>query len=157
MVSGAGLLSYSMAKTYALPDESLHTIYALCAFESATTVLGLMIGPYPMLLGIGHLLAPLTASEDLGLTVPAKITSYLAGGRPIVTCMDGEGSEEVIRAGAGLTAASGDAEKLAENILRIYEMSPRERKNMGERAREYHLEFHQREKVLSRLIDFILK
>jgi glycosyltransferase involved in cell wall biosynthesis len=103
------------------------------------------------------LLAPLTASEDLGLTVPAKITSYLAGGRPIVTCMDGEGSEEVIRAGAGLTAASGDAEKLAENILRIYEMSPRERKNMGERAREYHLEFHQREKVLSRLIDFILK
>ena len=43
-----------MAKTYALPDESLHTIYALCAFESATTVLGLMIGPYPMLLGIGQ-------------------------------------------------------------------------------------------------------
>ena len=103
------------------------------------------------------LLAPLAVSDDIGLTVPAKITSYLAGGRPIVTCMDGEGSAEVERARAGLTAAGGDAAKLAENILAIYSMSREERKKMGENARRYHLEYHQREKVLARLIDFIFK
>ena len=103
-----------------------------------------------------RLLAPLAKSDDLGLTVPAKITSYLAGGRPILTCIDGEGSLEVERAGAGLTARAGDSQKLAENILALHAMSDEERRAMGRRARRYHMEYHQREKVLRQLIDFIL-
>ena len=103
-----------------------------------------------------RLLAPLAKSDDLGLTVPTKITSYLAGGRPILTCIDGEGSLEVERAGAGLTARAGDSQKLAENILALHAMSDEERRAMGRRARRYHMEYHQREKVLRQLIDFIL-
>ncbi|MEG2082766.1 MAG: glycosyltransferase WbuB, partial [Oscillospiraceae bacterium] len=37
------------------------------------------------------LFAPLAKSDLIGLTIPAKITSYMAGKRPIITCIDGEG------------------------------------------------------------------
>lgn len=102
------------------------------------------------------LLAPLAKSSDLGLTVPAKINGYLAAGRPILTCIDGEGSNIVKKAEAGLTAEAGDGEKLAENILTLYNM-PKERLiKMGENGRKYHFAHHSREKVLKQLIDFIL-
>ena len=101
------------------------------------------------------LLATLAKSDDIGLTIPAKVTSYLAGGRPVLTAMDGEGSRVVERAGAGLTAPREDSVKLAENILRLYKMSPEERAAMGQNAKAYHLANHSRKKVLAQLLDFI--
>lgn len=103
------------------------------------------------------LLAPLAKSEDLGLTIPAKVTSYLAGGRPVLTCIDGEGSYVVEKAEAGLTAHSGDSAGLRKNILILYQMSAEDRQKMGENARNYHLSHHSRDMVLAQLIDFILR
>ena len=101
------------------------------------------------------LFAPLAKSEDLGLTIPAKVTSYMAGGKPILTCIDGEGSTVIENAGCGLTAHSGDSNALYGNILKLYNMSAEERQTLGNNARKYHFAHHSREMVLSQLIDFI--
>ncbi len=103
------------------------------------------------------LFAPLAKSDDLGLTIPAKVTSYMAGGRPVLTCIDGEGSTVIEKANAGLTAGAGDSHKLYENILKLYNMPLEERQALGKNAREYHLAHHSRDMVLAQLIDFILR
>ncbi len=102
------------------------------------------------------LFAPLAKSDDLGLTIPAKVTSYMAGGKPVLTCIDGEGSFVIDKAKAGFTAPAGDSAKLYENIKKLYSMPLEERLYMGKNARAYHDEYHSRDKVLGQLIDFIL-
>lgn len=101
------------------------------------------------------LLAPLAKSDLIGLTIPAKITSYMAGRKPIVTCIDGEGSWVIEKANAGFTGESGNSKQLYENIIKLYRMSPEERKKLGDNAFAYHREHHERNKVLQQLIDFV--
>ena len=69
---------------------------------------------------------------------------------------DGEGSFVIEKAQAGLTAPSGDARALYENLVKLYTMSPEERGKMGANARSYHFEHHSRDKVLADLINCIL-
>ena len=79
----------------------------------------------------------------------------MAGGKPILTCIDGEGSTVIENAGCGLTAHSGDSKALYGNILKLYNMSAEERQTLGDNARKYHFAHHSRDMVLSQLIDFI--
>ena len=103
------------------------------------------------------LLAPLAKSDLIGLTIPAKVTSYMAGRRPVITCIDGEGSLVIEKADAGLTGESGNSLQLFENIKALYSMSPEQRKQLGDNAFSYHLQYHQRDKVLGQLIKFIFE
>lgn len=103
------------------------------------------------------LFAPLAKSDLIGLTIPAKVTSYMAGRRPIITCIDGEGSAVVQKANAGLCGESGNATQLYNNIKQIYNMPKDNRQAMGNNAFEYHLRHHSRDKVLKELIDFIFE
>jgi len=102
------------------------------------------------------LLAPLAKSDLIGLTIPAKVTSYMAGKKPVITCIDGEGSNVIAKANGGLVGESGNSVKLYENIKTLYSMPEADRKQLGENAFRYHLEHHERNKVLKQLIDFIL-
>ncbi len=101
------------------------------------------------------LFASLRKSDDIGLTIPAKITSYLAAKRPILTSMDGEGSKVITKANCGFCAAADDEIHLAENIIKLYNLSQEDRDLLSKNALTYHLENHQRNKVLNQLIDFI--
>ncbi|MBE6877993.1 MAG: glycosyltransferase family 4 protein [Ruminococcaceae bacterium] len=101
------------------------------------------------------LFAPLAKSDLIGLTIPAKVTSYMAGRRPVITCIDGEGSMVIEKANAGLTGESGNSKQLFENIKTLYNMSPEDRKQLGENAFSYHLSHHERNKVLVQLMNFI--
>ncbi|MFQ7158250.1 MAG: glycosyltransferase [Ruthenibacterium sp.] len=70
----------------------------------------------------GALFAALAKSDDLGLTVPAKITSYMAAGRPVLVAADGEAARAVPSAGCGLACAAGDEEALCRNLVRLADM-----------------------------------
>lgn len=102
------------------------------------------------------LVACLVKSEQIGLTIPAKITSYTAAGRPVLCCMDGEGARVIREAGCGFACPAGDAEHLTENLLKLYYMSPEERAQMGQRGRAYHRAHFDRSKLLGQLADFIV-
>lgn len=98
----------------------------------------------------------LVKSQLLEATIPAKVMSYLAAGRPMVLAMDGEARKlinETIKCGyAGPTA---DGRALADNIRKVHSASPAERAEMGKRARAYHFAHFERNLILNRLYDFI--
>lgn len=84
------------------------------------------------------LLVTLAPQPIFALTVPSKIQSYLAAGKPIAAALDGEPARIIAEAGAGYCAPAGDANGLAAAILRLYSLSGTEREDMGRRGRAYY-------------------
>lgn len=100
----------------------------------------------------------LVKSDLLEATVPAKVMSYIAAGRPLLLAMDGEVEELVEKeAQCGLVGPAGDALALAANVKMLYAMSALERQAMGQRGKKYHFDHLERNLVLGRLTDFLLK
>ena len=97
------------------------------------------------------LLVSLRKAPIFSLTIPSKIQSYLASGRPILASLDGEGARVIREAGAGTVAPAQDADALAEAALELYQSSSEEQEEMGRRGREYFEEHFEREKLLDRL------
>lgn len=103
------------------------------------------------------LIGCLVKSDLLEATIPAKVMSYIASGRPMVLAMDGEVQElinDTIK--CGHVSSAEDADALAINIKKIYDMDIEEREKMGRRGRAYHLRHFERNIILSKLYNFIL-
>ncbi len=101
------------------------------------------------------LLVTLNAEEIFSYTVPSKVQTYLAAGKPIIAAMDGEGARLINEAGAGLTCAAEDVDGLVHNIESLYNMSDSEKAEMGLSGRRYFDENFDMEKQSRRLIDII--
>lgn len=104
------------------------------------------------------LLSTLIKNELMEVTVPAKIGSYLATGKPLILSMNGEASRlinDVIK--CGFASPAEDAEALANNVIKLYKMSPKERQALGKKARDYHFKHLERNLVMNKLEKFILE
>jgi colanic acid biosynthesis glycosyl transferase WcaI len=102
------------------------------------------------------LLGCLVKSDLLEATVPAKVMSYFAAGRPMVLAMDGEVQNlvnDTVR--SGYAGPTEDSKTLAKNIRKVYALSPKERTAMGKRGRAYHFQHFERNMVLGKLYKFI--
>lgn len=102
------------------------------------------------------LIVSLSDSPDLGLTVPAKIASYMAAGKPLLASMDGAGYTAV-QEGGGLVSPACDADALAENLCTVCALPADERAAMGRRAKAYYEAHYRRDELLRRLEQFILQ
>ena len=102
------------------------------------------------------LIVCLSDSPDLGLTVPAKVASYMAAGKPVLASMDGAGNAAVAVAG-GLSSPACDAAALADNLLALTRMDTAQRAAMGQSAKEYYLAHYRRSELLRKLEHFILE
>jgi colanic acid biosynthesis glycosyl transferase WcaI len=71
------------------------------------------------------------------ITIPSKIQSYLAFGRPILIGVKGEAADLVMKAGAGVKAEPSNPADIARGILQIYNMSEKDRERMGNAGRHY--------------------
>lgn len=98
------------------------------------------------------LLVTLADKEIFKATVPSKVQAYLAAGRPVLACLNGEGADLVTRAGAGLVVAAENGRALAEAILHLYHMLPQEREAMGTRGRLYYAQHFSHDKLVDQLI-----
>ena len=96
------------------------------------------------------MLASLKKEEIFSLTIPAKIQSYLACGKPILTMMDGEGSRIVNEAQAGLTCPAESPDELARTVLRIKEMPNSTLVEMGRNGRKYYEENFERSMLMNK-------
>lgn len=97
------------------------------------------------------LLVTLKDSPVFAMTIPGKIQSYLASGKPILTMLTGEGSRVVEEAECGYIADSGDYETLAENIIRMAVLSNAELSVLGGKAKFYAESEFDRDKLISQL------
>lgn len=85
-------------------------------------------------------------------TVPNKIQAYLAVGRPIVACLNGEGARLVKEAGAGFSVPAEDGHGLADAILKLYRMLPEERERLGANGQLFYKRQFDHEKLVADLI-----
>ena len=97
------------------------------------------------------LIVSLKKDPIFALTIPSKIQSYLACGKPIITSLDGEGSRIIEEANAGFTSPSEDYEGLVANIKKFLTLSNEEQKKLGQNGRAYfNIEF-EREILVDKL------
>ncbi len=96
----------------------------------------------------GAMLVSLKRDETMALTVPAKVQSYLAAGRPILGSIDGEAARVIEESGAGWVAPADDPVGLAEIVKRMKSLPAAELDAMGARARAYSAAQFARERCL---------
>lgn len=98
----------------------------------------------------------LVKSDLLEATIPAKVMSYIASGKPIVLAMDGEVQELINRKiKCGFAGPTDNPEIMAGNIEKIYNLPQIEREEMGKRAKEYHFKHFERNLILDKLYNFM--
>ena len=102
------------------------------------------------------LIGCLTSSDFLDATIPAKVISYLAAGKPIVLAMDGEVATLINEdVQCGFAGPAEDSKSFSDNILRVYNLSVEERSHLGRAALDYHQKNLSRDLILKKLSDFI--
>ncbi len=84
-------------------------------------------------------------------TVPFRMQTFLACGKPVIASAEGAAGDIVDAAQCGFVSKPGDGGALAENIRRFIALPAAERQAMGQRARTYALDNFDRDKVFSYL------
>lgn len=97
------------------------------------------------------LIVTLSNEEILKVTLPAKVQSYMASGKPILGAISGEGNKVIRQSNCGLVVESKDYEGLAKNIINLYSMSVQERSLLGKNGKKYFDNNFTRDKLLNRL------
>jgi len=97
------------------------------------------------------MLVTLKKEPIFALTIPAKIQSYLACGRPVIAALDGEGASIIKSSGSGYTCPAEDPSALAMTVLKMYKTPKLEREEMGMRGRAYYESNFDRDMLLDRL------
>ena len=85
------------------------------------------------------------------ITIPAKLQTYLACGKPVLAMINGEGANVIIDAKAGLTCPAESPKELAENILKMKSLDDNEISNMGINARKYYENNFERSYLFNRI------
>ncbi len=74
------------------------------------------------------------------ITIPGKTEAYLAAGKPILTGVGGDANDIVEKANAGIAFESENAEGLVEAVATLFNMSPEQRRQMGENGSRFYQE-----------------
>ena len=86
----------------------------------------------------------------ISMTLPGKVQSYMAAGKPILGAIDGETPKTVEKAQCGLCVPAEDAHALAE-AMRQMAADPAQRRAWGENSRSYYLAHFSRQAFLDHL------
>lgn len=101
------------------------------------------------------LLVTLAKSDLLELTIPAKITSYVAATKPILASVDGASSRLIKKINCGFVSEPEDSLSLYKNIILLYKIDKLEIKKLCKNAQEYHFKYLERNKSIDKIIKFI--
>lgn len=117
----------------------------------------LLLGRYPVetmpafYAAADALLVTLRRDPIFALTIPSKLQSYLAAGKPVLAALEGEGAAILQEAGAGVATPPERPELLAREAIRLSRLPAEDRAAMGERGRDYYERHFARERLLDQL------
>jgi glycosyltransferase involved in cell wall biosynthesis len=94
------------------------------------------IGPILCLADI--LLVHLRKDPLFAITIPSKTQAYLASARPILMAVEGDASELVNQAQAGLSCEPENSQAIAAAVKQVYNMTPSQRHQLGENGRTFY-------------------
>ncbi len=99
------------------------------------------------------MLVTLAAAPVLSLTLPGKVQSYMAVGKPLIGAIDGETKAVIEDARCGFCGKADDAAELAENIKKF--IRTEDRAAMGYHARRYYEENFEEGLFMDKLDEYI--
>lgn len=95
------------------------------------------------------MLVTLKADPVLSLTLPGKVQSYLAVGKPIIGAIDGETSTVINEAKCGYCGPAEDVDCLVDNICRF--IDSKDKNQMGKNARLIYEKHFNRNRFMNTL------
>ena len=99
----------------------------------------------------------LSKNKVFELTLPAKLQTYMACCIPIIACADGEVAKVISEAKAGFSVPTGDAERLADTIIKMSRMPREKLREFGENAGNYYKEHFEKNKLLKQIDEIFTK
>jgi len=97
------------------------------------------------------LLVTLSRDPIFARTIPSKVQSYLACGKPIIGAINGEGAKIINESGAGFAVPAEDSDALAAKVLELYRLPTATLENMGSQGVIYYETNFKRNNLVNRL------
>lgn len=97
------------------------------------------------------MLLTLKDEHIFSLTIPSKVQSYLAFGKPIASMINGIGNKVINDANCGYTANAANAEKLAENIIEAYNTPKDILVELGLNGKAYYMKEFEKGAIIDKL------
>ena len=101
------------------------------------------------------LLITLKKADIFSYTIPGKLQSYLACGKPIIGALDGIGNKIISESNSGFASEAEDHELLANNILSLYKLSKAEKEKLSNNALTYFDKNFNKQHLLERLEEIL--
>ena len=95
------------------------------------------------------MLVTLKNNKALSYTLPGRIQSYMAAGRPVIGAINGEASYVIKNANCGLCCNAEDHKELAKLLLQFCNSDIKEQ--MAINAQNYYIENYSKERFIARL------
>ncbi len=99
------------------------------------------------------MLVSLKAEEIFSMTIPAKVQSYLAFGKPILGMLNGIGAKVIKDANCGYVSNAGDFVSLSDNVVRLYHEDNIIRNQKGLNGKQYYNQHFSKKIIIDNLID----
>jgi colanic acid biosynthesis glycosyl transferase WcaI len=121
-----------------------------------------MLGRFPLermpsfYTGADALLVTLKRSDIFAMTIPGKVQSYLAAGKPLLGMLDGEGASIISDAKAGLVCPAGGGKDLAKIAQELADSASEIHRSMGDGAQSYYRAQFERKTLMSRIEQILL-
>lgn len=93
----------------------------------------------------------LIATDLFSITLPSKLQSYLASGKPVLASMDGEGADLIKTWNCGLSVPASSPDQLAKAIIELKNLDDLELSQMGKRSFHCYKELFDRDKLINQL------
>ena len=100
------------------------------------------------------MLVTLKADPVLSLTIPGKVQSYMAVGKPIIGAIDGETADVIKNAECGYCSKADNIDDLVQAILEFVNSNQKER--MGKNARNYYERYFDRKIFMDRIEKYLI-
>ncbi len=101
------------------------------------------------------MLVTLTDDPIISLTLPGKVQSYMAAGKPIVGAINGETALVLGESQCGYCGRAEDGKTLAENILKL--MRSGDAAQIGRKNREYYINTFSKEKFMDVYVKALMR
>ena len=94
-----------------------------------------------------------TLKDDplMSTTIPGKLQSYLACGKPIIGALNGAGKKVIDNSFSGYSVKSDDVDALVDAVIKMSHLSGSKVDKMGDSARTYYVENFDRGKLINEL------
>ena len=101
------------------------------------------------------LMISLKKADIFSYTIPGKLQSYLACGKPIIGSLDGIGRKIIQESKSGYVSDAEDADFLAENILKIFNDPDTIKKKFSINATRYFQNNFEKSSLIQKLEDIL--